>query len=161
MLGHRTLTLGHGVAVASVALWVASGIVYPSALQAVTGAVEPEGTLHFLSSLVLCGLAGAAYPFFLITRLSIRSIYPTLVTSADQRDSDLATVLRLRDLAGTYLLAAGGVPLFSILLLAGVGSGEQWLLVLVSVMGLFGLALAVAMYRRLQRDLDQLFPRQA
>ena len=156
----RALVLGHGGAWVSVSLWIISGVVYPSALHAITGAVRPEGTLHFLSSLVLCGLAGAAYPFFLITRLSVRSIYPTLVDSSADRDSDRATILRLRDLAGAYLIAAGGVPLFSIILLAGVGSGERWLLVLISVLGLFGLGIAMAMYRRLQADLDHVLSRE-
>lgn len=154
----RSLVLGHGAACIGIALWVAAAVIYPSALQALTGGVKAEGTLHFLGSLVLCGLSAAAYPFFLITYFSVRFVYPVLSTTAEDLREDRATLLRLRDLAGAYLLAAGGVPMLSIALLALAGSGERWLLAMVSAVGVVGLGASFLMYRRLLAELDALAP---
>ncbi|MCH2173467.1 winged helix-turn-helix domain-containing protein [Myxococcota bacterium] len=151
----RTLLLGHTAALVGVALWIAAGILYPTLLHLMTGSVDARGTLQFLASLVLCGLAAVAYPFFLITRYAIRVIYPALVFGSEEASADQATLLRLGRLAGGYLVAAGGIPLFTVILLSLSGSGERWLLALVGALGLVGLGAAFLMYRSLLEDLTR------
>lgn len=152
----RTLLLGHSVALLGLSLWVLAGVMYPVLLQAMTGVIQSEGTLQFLASLVLCGLAVTAYPFFLLTWYSLREIYPPLVSTQAEAVADEVTILRLRTLAGGYLLAAGGIPLFTVTLLSFSGSGERWLLGLASVVGLVGLAFSILMHRKLLQRLEDL-----
>lgn len=152
----RTLLLGHSVAMLGLLLWVIAGVTYPVLLQAMTGVIQSEGTLQFLASLVLCGLAVTAYPFFLLTWYSLRKIYPALVSAQAEAIADEATILRLRTLAGGYLLAAGGIPLLTVTLLSFSGSGERWLLGLASVVGLVGLAFSILMHRKLLQRLEDL-----
>lgn len=148
----RALLLGHGIALIGILSWVLAGILYPLLLELMTDAVNAEGTLHFFASLVLCGLVAAVFPFFSMTEYSLRRIYPGLGGSAEE--ADRTTLLRLRQLAGAYLLAAGGVPLLSITLLALTGEHERVVLAWVSGFGIIGLGAAFGMYRRLLHQIE-------
>ena len=148
----RALLLGHGIAWLGILFWILAGILYPVLLNWMTGAVGAEGTLHFFASLVLCGLVAAVFPFFSMSEYSLRRIYPGL--GGIGQEGDRTTLARLRQLAAGYLLAAGGIPLFSIVLLAIAGKDERAVLAWVSGFGLLGLAGAFGMYRRVVRRID-------
>ena len=142
----RALLLGHGIALVGVVSWVLAGIFYPWLIDLMTDLVNAEGTLHFFASLALCGLVAPVFPFFSMTSYTLHRIYPGLGGSG--QESDQATLLRLRQLAGAYLLAAGGVPLLSITLLAITGEHERLVLAWVSGIGILALGAAFGMYRR-------------
>ena len=149
---HRALLLGHVIALIGIASWILAGILYPLLLQLMTGLVTAEGTLHFFASLVLCGLVAAVFPFFSMTEYSLLRIYPGLEGAG--QDTDRSTLLRLRQLGGAYLLAAGGVPLLSITLLAITGEHERAVLAWVSGFGILVLVAAFGMYRRLAQRIE-------
>jgi len=148
----RALVLGHSTVLIGATVWTAAGILYPTLLHAMSGAVRAEGTLHFFASLVLCGLAATAFPYFLITDFCVARIYPAL--GGRGQDEDRATLLRLRQLAAAQLVAAGAIPLLSVVLLSLAGEQDRQVLVFVGLFGLVGLGAALTMYRRLLRGLD-------
>jgi DNA-binding winged helix-turn-helix (wHTH) protein len=148
----RSLLLGHIIALIGIFTWTLAGILYPLLLELMTGVVTAEGTLHFFASLVLCGLVAAVFPFFSMTEYSVVRIYPGL--GGVGQEADRSTLLRLRQLGGAYLLAAGGVPLLSITLLAITGEHERLVLAWVSGFGILMLAAAFGMYRRLAQRIE-------
>ena len=148
----RALLLGQVSALIGIFSWILAGILYPLLLEMMTGVVTAEGTLHFFASLVLCGLVAAVFPFFSMTEYSLRRIYPGL--GGVGQEADRSTLLRLRQLGGAYVLAAGGVPLLSITLLAITGEHERVVLAWVSGFGILVLAAAFGMYRRLVQRIE-------
>ena len=148
----RALLLGHVIALIGIFSWILAGILYPLLLEMMTGVVTAEGTLHFFASLVLCGLVAAVFPFFSMTEYSLRRIYPGL--GGVGQEADRSSLMRLRQLGGAYVLAAGGVPLLSITLLAITGEHERVVLAWVSGFGILVLAAAFGMYRRLVQRIE-------
>jgi serine/threonine protein kinase len=151
----RCLNLGHYGAALSLAGWLLAGIAYPIALRFLSGSLPPTVLLHFWMSLVLCGLIAAAYPFFAVTFLSVRALYPHLLRSAieDQTHADLE---RLSRLTWFYLLLAASVPMVAMTALVVVGVSHSPFLVILGISGLAGFALAFVLARAIQADLAAL-----
>src|SRR5262249_44115633 len=63
------------------AAWVASGTAFPVLLHVLAGPLPPWVFLHFIASQTLCGLIAVAYPFFGLTYLGVRALYPGLLTA--------------------------------------------------------------------------------
>ena len=155
----RALGLGHLAAMISIAGWVAAAPVYPIAMSLWLDAFPLSGWFQFVASLTICGLIAAAYPFFIISRVALRTWYPALLALSTGGSDDEAQLVRLTRRAGAYLLVAGGVPLIGLglLVIAGVtGGGERLVLGIMCGVGLAGLALAFWQYRETQRDVAAL-----
>ena len=98
--------------------------------------------VHFLLSLVVCGLIAAAYPYFLVTFLAVRVFYPALLGPDGPRPSDAAAINRVERELGRYRAAATAVPLLAVALLASRGASNPVAVVVLSVAGLLGVGLA-------------------
>ncbi len=156
----RALALGHYAALVGVALWVGAGPAYPVSLRVLEAQLQPIDYLHFCASLALCGLIAAAYPFFGVTWISVRVLYPALLRGQSAVEQDDATLSRLGRSAGLYLLVAGGVPLLGVALLVLSAQATQVqnpaALGVLSIAGLAGFSIAYLLYVVIQRDLSAL-----
>jgi hypothetical protein len=154
------LALGHYAALIGAALWVVAGPAYPVSLRVFDAQLEPIDYLHFCASLALCGLIAAAYPFFGVTWISVRVLYPALLRGQSGAPQDDAVLSRLGRSAGLYLLVAGGVPLLGVALLVLSAQATQAqnpaALAILSLAGLAGFSIAYLMYGVIQRDLTAL-----
>ena len=56
--------------------------------------LAPADHLHLLFSLILCGLVAEAYPFFLVTFLSVRIFYPALLLTGPPDEGDVPALER-------------------------------------------------------------------
>ena len=102
-LRKQCLDTGYEAALISISLWALAGAVYPTAMHFGIGSAAMTTYLHFFASLVLCGLAAAAYPFFLVTLLCVRRYYPLFVRFDSMTADDRADLERLRRWAWFYL----------------------------------------------------------
>ena len=75
----RALELGRLVALISIVEWSIAACVYPISLRLIHAEMPAAAMLRFFFSLLLCGLVAAAYPFFVVTFFSLRSLYPVFV----------------------------------------------------------------------------------
>src|SRR5262249_56412510 len=121
----RCLTAGHHGALICLALWLVAGIVYPLALGLAVGPLSPELFLHFMASLALCGLVAVSYPFFGVTFLSVRAVYPALFRLAAADTKDLKPLGRLDRRTRAYLLLAAAVPMLALTALVVIGSRNR------------------------------------
>ena len=101
-------------------------------------------------------LIAAALPFFLITRVSVSAWYPAVSRCFELGERDRQDLEQLRRLTWLYLLAAACVPMFALTLLVLIGTGNRLALLLLSLGGLAGFALAFWLARLIQGDLDAL-----
>ena len=151
----RCLRLGELTAAVCVGCWVVAGLVWPVALWASAGA-PPQGPgvyVHFLLSLVVCGLIAAAYPYFVVTFLAVRVLYPALLGPAGP---DGPALRRVERELGRYRAAATAVPLIAVALLASRGVSHPFAVAVLSVTGLAGTLLAFALEGRTRADLAAL-----
>jgi hypothetical protein len=157
-LRRRCLRQGAAGALACVGCWAAAGVVWPVALAAAAGP-PPQGGgvyVHFLLSLVVCGLVAAAYPYFLVTFLAVRVFVPALLGPDGPRPSDEAALRRVGRELGVYRAAANAVPLLAVALLASRGASNPAAAAALSVAGLIGLAVAYVIEARTREDLAAL-----
>jgi len=152
----RCARLGHYAALLSLGEWLIAGIAYPVSIQLLVPGAPPHMYLHFASSLAVCGLIAAAYPFFFVTLITMRAYYPTFLGDRDHGEEESAELKRLSRRSAIYLQLAGGVPMLAVTLLVLMGSQNQFALAVLSTAGLIGFAISFAMYRVLQRDLATL-----
>jgi hypothetical protein len=159
-LSARALALGHYAALIGAALWVVAGPAYPISLRLLDAQLQPIDYLHFCASLALCGFIAAAYPFFGVTWISVRVLYPALLRGQSGVPQDEAALSRLGRSAGLYLLVAGGVPLLGVAVLVLSAQATQAqnpaALAILSLAGLVGFSIAYLMYGVIQRDLTAL-----
>jgi hypothetical protein len=151
----RCLALGHYGAGISIGGWVVGGFAYPIGLRLVVGDVPTQVLLHFFVSLILSGLMAAAYPFFTVTFLAVRVLYPALLR-AGPMDVDRAALDRLGRLTWFYSLVAASVPMLAMTVLALAGVRYAPLLAVLGVGGLAGFGLAFWLARAIQADLATL-----
>jgi hypothetical protein len=154
----RCLRLGGVAALVCVGCWAAAGVVWPVALRASAGP-PPQGGgvyVHFLLSLVVSGLIAAAYPYFLITFLAVRALYPALVASDGLQPTDAAALHRVGYGLGLYRAAATAVPLLAVALIASRGASSEVAAAVLSVAGLLGVAVALVIEGRTRADLAAL-----
>ncbi|REJ66586.1 MAG: serine/threonine protein kinase [Planctomycetota bacterium] len=155
-----TFHLGRFAAATIVGLWAVAGLAYPVALH--YGGVDMDATryLHFLASLVYCGLVAAVYPLLLVTALSLRVFFPGLLdglTISEQERSDFDALARR---AGVAVVLAGALPALGILalVLTSLFTQSQSVMaqLVLSIAGVVGFGLAFALYRVIQQDLSAL-----
>jgi hypothetical protein len=139
----------------AVGLWIACGVGGALLFTAQVGVPPLPMWLLFLQSSFVCGLMAAAYTFFLMTLLVLRSIYPALIDPRRDHDDEveLAAVSRR---SGWYLLMAGGAPLVTMALMFLLGSDDRPALVLLTFAGLVGLAFSFWAYGEIAADVTAL-----
>jgi serine/threonine protein kinase len=155
-LRRRCLRLGGRSAWVCVGCWSVAGVVWPMVMRFVAGP-PPQGSeayLHFLASLAVCGLMASVYPYFLVTFLAVRVLYPAMLGTAPA--SDGPELLRLEREIGRYRVAAAVVPLFVVALLAWRGVSNPFAVAVLSVTGLAGTLVAFILEGRTRADLAAL-----
>ena len=110
--------------------------------------------VQFFSSLMLCGLVAAAYPFFFATAFTVRVVYPAFVEPFHMRTSDVADMDRLERWTWLYLALGLLVPMLAVALMVTLGGQKHRLtLAIVSGSSLAGFVLLVGLARYLQNTL--------
>ncbi|MCC7421168.1 MAG: serine/threonine protein kinase [Planctomycetaceae bacterium] len=158
----RALKLGHAAAVIGSVLWCISGVIFPVIIHMLDPRESPP-YLHYLASLVLCGLIAAAYPFYIITIFGVRVLYPGLKPAESGWSSDVSTNEQVSRMSVYYLLMAAAVPLLAVATLAvGMaveGKADRYKAISLSVLGVggfVGVLLLYPVFRLLQRELETL-----
>jgi serine/threonine protein kinase len=154
----RCLRLGAIVALICVLCWSVAGLLWPIILRLTVGPPTevPQAYFHLLISLVFCGLIAAAYPYFLVTYLSVTVFYPLLLDRAELSPHDRGALEQIESEIGRYRAAATAVPLLAVALLAFRGTSNQVAVALLSVAGLAGVALAFMLEGRTRNALAAL-----
>jgi serine/threonine protein kinase len=162
----RTLRIGAIGAIVCVACWTVAGLTWPIVLRAAAGPPNqgPQAYVHFLASLVICGLIAAAYPYFLITFVAVRVWYPTLLGPGGPNAADQPALDRVDRELSRYRAAATAVPLVGVALLAFRlsvrGESDSDLVAIavatLSAVGLAGTALAFVLEGKIRKDLAAL-----
>jgi hypothetical protein len=152
----RALHLGLGVAGVGLALWLVAGVAFPLAIHAQVGRFPLEGYLHFLLSMVVCGLISCCCPFLATTWLSLRVFVPALL-DRELTAPELARLDQLGPVSGYFLFTSPVAPLLAMLLvlLSGGEQARTALLVLILV-ALLGFAAAYVVYQKILSDLEAL-----
>jgi len=154
-LRRRSLFFADQMTWIAVALWIACGVGGAMLFAAQAGAPPLSMRLLFLQSSLVCGLMAAAYTFFLMTLLVLRSIYPALLDQRrDHDDADELAAVGRR--SGWYLLMAGGAPLVTMALMFLLGSDDRPALVLLTFAGLGGLAFSFWAHGEIAADVAAL-----
>lgn len=154
----RCLQLGNVAALVGLTLWLIAAPAYPILLHLLRGAVPASIYANFVASLTLCGLIAAAYPFFFVSLLAVRCLYPSLVHWDTMSKEELPALKKLaRNLWGHLILAAT-VPMLSvmILVLSVRELDSRFALVALAAGGTIGFATAVSVFRLVQQDLQVL-----
>ena len=147
------LGLGHAAAVIGAVEWTVAGVAYPIAIHLASGELLPEYYAHFLGSLVLCGLVSAAYPFFAVTQISFRVLYPQLIGQDFAAANDVQLLERLNQRCWFYFILAVSVPLAAIVVLEVLPVHSRFALLVLSGGTLIGIAGIYRVFRRLQNDI--------
>jgi serine/threonine protein kinase len=148
--------LGHEAAMIGVVLWILGGILFPVLMHIGLKQGEVPMYIHFVSSLILCGLIAAVYPFYIVTLLSLHRFYPLLVRLGTMHDEDRRALENLRRWSWIYLGLAALVPLIAGAMLAMIQSPSRWAAASSAFIGIAGVAAAWFAVRRIQQDIDAL-----
>ncbi|QDT43248.1 Serine/threonine-protein kinase PknB [Gimesia alba] len=152
----RCLRLGHYAALICTAEWVVAGIAYPVSMHYAIGSLSITAYLHFLGSLLLCGLIAASYPFFGVTWLSLHLIYPRLHAAHDFGQPAPESYTQIKRLSWVYLMLAFLVPMLSIASLAMINLDDKVAIGILTVAGTLGAISIFRVFQALQADLDAL-----
>jgi hypothetical protein len=154
----RGLRLGRLAALVCVGCWVSAGVIWPVALR-ISAGPPPQGAgayLHFLLSLLVCGLVASAYPYFLVSFLAIRVIYPALLGKKGPHEEDARTLRDVERELGRYRMAAAAIPLLTVAILASRGVTHPFAVAAMSVTGLLGTLVAFMLEGRTRADIAAL-----
>ena len=110
-------------------------------------------SLHFMSSLVLCGLIAAAYPFIGITAYAVHYLYPALIRPGPRPAAEVGRLRWVEQLTWIYLGMGLLLPMFAVAILVTIGSEQSRMSLLVLSIGSFvGCGLLFRLARRIQTD---------
>ena len=115
-----------------VSLWGVAGILYPIGMHLGLGEVPMSVYMHFFTSLLICGLIAAAYPFLWITFVSLHNYYPAFVRLDSMSEIDRSHLERMRRFAWTYLGLAALVPMLAVAVLAIIGTEAKAALIIMA-----------------------------
>lgn len=156
----RSLRLSRFVTALGITEWLIAGMAYPIALNSITDGLEAKWQAHLFTSLLVCGLVAAAYPFFLTATLAIRSYLPALMHQESLSRDDLADLRRLSDRSVWSLYLAGGVPAAGIMILLTTQEAgdprSAFALKVLSLLGAVGFAVTLNLAKSLQSDIEAL-----
>jgi hypothetical protein len=158
-LRRRCLMIGHEAALLGISLWCLAGAVYPTVMHWGLGRVPMTIYVHFFSSLLLCGLIAAAYPFFLVTLLGVRRFYPRFVRLESMGANDRADLERLRRYSWVYLVVAVLVPMTAVAILVTIGSETaKPNVITTAIVGAVGFVASLVILLLLHADIEALLP---
>ncbi|MFE6863925.1 protein kinase [Nocardia sp. NPDC057668] len=152
-----TLLVGERAVWVSAGAWIASGIGWPTALV-LAGVRLPDNALAqiWIGQLV-CAAMALAYPFFLITVYSVRSLYPPLLSHGTVGPADRDRMRRLARRSNWYLGVAASVPLLGVASATFVSRADLALVIdtvrWLSVGGVLAFAASYWLSRLLEADL--------
>lgn len=156
----RALRLSRFVTALGITEWMVAGMAYPVALNSVTAGLDAKWQAHLFTSLLICGLVAAAYPFFMTATLAVRSFLPALMKHDRLRKDDVTELRRLSERSAWSLYLAGGVPAAGIMiLLTTQDAGDprsSFALKVLSLAGALGFAFVLRLANSLQSDIDAL-----
>jgi hypothetical protein len=150
-LRHRSIRIGHFIALLAIVEWTLAAPAYPLAMYLGGERLTYMDNVHFFSSLTLCGLVAAAYPYFFATAFVVRVIYPAFIEPFRMRPADVADLERLERWTWLYLALGLLVPMLAVALTVLLGHDEhRWMLAVVSGSSVAGFVLLVGLARYLQ-----------
>jgi serine/threonine protein kinase len=152
----QTLRLGPGSVAVCLWAWIAAGIIFPVTLHLTVQELPLRLHFHFLASQTLCGLIAVSYPFFGVTFLSIRALFPAFISGAALSSEEAGRLRRLDRALNFCLVIAASVPMLAVGLLAVIQSGSYLALGVLSTVGLIGFGLAYALTTAIRADLNAL-----
>lgn len=153
----RALRLGRATALVCVTCWLVASAVWIVTLRLISGP-PPETALylHFLGSFVVCGLIAATYPYFLVTYLAVRVMYPALLGPGGPGPGDEPALQRVERELGRYRVLAAAIPLAAIGLLGSLGVHNSFAVGVLSLTGVAGTLTAFVLEGRIRGDLAAL-----
>jgi hypothetical protein len=148
----RSLSIGMGVVIVCLIMWITAGIVFPISMQLTVRDLPTEFFVHFLLSQTLCGLIAVSYPYFSLSYVVMRAIYPAFLANAELTPEDARQLRQVNFWLGIALILAGVIPFLSIFLILVLGSGNKLALEVLSAAGLAGVVLAIMLVKRIRDD---------
>jgi serine/threonine protein kinase len=152
----QVLFFGRFVAWLLLALWIPSGIAFPIAIGWGHALSQPVGFyLHFFLSLMLCGCAATAYPYFMITAMATHYFIPALIRSSAIHGPRKRDLQQAAHFNAIFFGAAAAVPLLGVFLMALVvvfADTQRWPLIAVSAGGLAWLVAVMWLRRTVELD---------
>ncbi|MEQ8789987.1 MAG: serine/threonine-protein kinase [Pirellulaceae bacterium] len=159
----KSLGIGPTIATICIVLWLVAGVVYPVFIHLTTGDLTEAGGplkfyLHFVVSMVLCCLISLIYPFYFITYLSMRVLYPTLLQNSSPSDADVEALRVLSKRCRAYLVLAASVPVFAAAIFGvanytNLDTAATWAPAAVALIGIAGVFLTFWMNSVIQHDI--------
>jgi len=148
------LLLGQYVALISACIWIVAGPIYPVMI----GALEFHDYVYFITSLAMCGVFVATYPFLVVTWLCAHVFYPAFITPDSVAADDVATLTRVDSWRWRYLAMAGAFPMIVLALgiILGPLVGSRWASILLGIFGFAGFISALWLFQAIQSDIDLL-----
>lgn len=172
-LRQRTLSLPGWCATLSCLGWLPGGLLFPLALEGLSGPLPPGVFVHFLISFTISGLIALTYSVLAVQYLVLRICYPRMWADGQGVRRLAPQELRGLDwrLSGLQFLAVL-IPLAGAILMVGVGPGQfreangqfnasryevfRLLVTALLALGMLGLGIALLVCRRLQETLTVL-----
>jgi hypothetical protein len=148
----RSLSIGMGVVIVCLIMWITAGIVFPISMHLTVHDLPTEFFVHFLLSQTLCGLIAVSYPYFSLSYVVMRAIYPAFLANTELTAEDARQLTQLNFWLGIALILAGVIPFLSIFLILVLGSANKLALEVLSVAGLAGVVLAILLVKRIRDD---------
>lgn len=157
---HDCLVTADRVVAVVFALWVLAAVMFPLTLQFAEGGLPGRFAIHFFTSIVVCGAIAISYPFFLLTFVVVRSVYPELVAHGQTTPQEAEQLTALRRRLPRYLAIAASVPLLGIVAVTLLTPAEiVEVIVPIRVLCIGGIAGFVFVYwlsRQIESDLRAL-----
>ncbi|MCG8583097.1 MAG: serine/threonine protein kinase [Pirellulales bacterium] len=149
----RALRITHRSVLICVCLWLVAGIAFPLSMHMLGAPMATMDYVHFVSSMTMCGIIAAVYPFFGGTTFAVHVMYPALVESP--RDcADDESALAWTERTSWYYFALGFLlPMLGVVMLVSMSGDNRFSLAVLSAGSLAGCVLLFMLARRLQRDL--------
>ena len=138
----------------SLTLWLVAAPVYPICLHIMRGHVPLAVYGQFLTSLAICGLIASAYPFLAVSFVAIRCFYPLLMRWDSMEKNDVQPLHLVSQTAWLALILAALVPMIGAALLVLFSQGHHASLLALTIGGASGFAIAVTLFRLLQKDIQ-------
>jgi len=137
-----------------ISIWTLAGLAYPVAMNIAGSALTWSDSLHFVTSLILCGLIAAVYPFFLTAFTAIRVWYPIAFKTEQIQHEDIRMIDQFIGRSWFFMALAALLPTFSILLMVTTQvESDRNLLAILAGTSFFGLGLIFMIFQKLQRHL--------
>jgi hypothetical protein len=155
----RAVLLGHGVAAVGFSLWVMAGLAFPGFIWALSGIISLNGLIHFMLSMLACGIISCCLPFLATTWLSVRIFIPALLANSTPDPSERQRLIELGRQAGYYLFTSPVAPLLALLLVmfsAADGTVKQVAMVILVIVAIAGFGAAYLTWQQIRSDLEAL-----